>query len=119
MTEPKIYDVALIGAGPASLAASVYASRYKLSNVVIGPELGGYVSTTHLVEDYLGFESITGLELAEKFVAHAKQFGSEILAEKVTNISKDANIFELTTWSDTKLKAKGILIATGTVHNKL
>jgi thioredoxin reductase (NADPH) len=53
--EIKTVDLAIIGAGPAGLAASVYASRYRLGNVVIGPELGGYVSTTHLVEDYLGF----------------------------------------------------------------
>ena len=119
MTETKTYDAALIGAGPAALAASIYASRYRLSNIIIGPEVGGYVSTTHLVEDYLGFPSITGLELAQTFAKHAQAFGAEILQEKVTGIEKHKDAFVLKTWADTTIKARALLIATGTEHNKL
>lgn len=120
----QTYDLAIIGAGPAGLAASVYASRYRLSNLIIGPELGGYVSTTHLVEDYLGYKSVTGLALANDFVKHAEQFGAEILTEKVSAITpnqneKAADRFTLTTWADKKVKAKALLLATGTNHNKL
>ncbi|MDZ4247730.1 MAG: FAD-dependent oxidoreductase [Patescibacteria group bacterium] len=116
------YDLAIIGAGPAGLAASVYASRYKLSNAVIGPELGGYVSTTHLVEDYLGFETITGMDLAEKFSEHAKKFGAELIQEQVSAAERQANgrgDWVLTTWTDRKIRARAVLLATGTKHNKI
>ncbi len=115
----QVRDLAIIGAGPAGLAASVYASRYKLDNVVIGPEMGGYVSTTHLVEDYLGFDSITGLDLSQKFVAHAKSFGAEMLLDKVTGIKRDDETFRLQTWNGKEVSAKALLLATGTEHKHL
>lgn len=116
------YDLAIIGAGPAGLSASVYASRYKLRNAVIGPELGGYVATTHLVEDYLGFDSITGMDLAEKFGAHAKKFGAELVQEQVSAAERRANgrgEWVLKTWTDREIRARAVLLATGTKHNKI
>lgn len=115
----QIYDLAIIGAGPAGLAASVYASRYRLSNIVIGPELGGYVSTTHLVEDYLGFHSISGMDLATAFTEHAKQFGAELLLDKVNDISKDGDVFSMQTWNGKTVQGRNLLLALGTKHNKL
>src|SRR4051812_21398730 len=115
----KQYDLAIIGAGPAGLSASVYASRYRLSNLVIGPELCGYVSTTHLVEDYLGYASVSGLELSQDFAKHAESFGAKILASKVTEIKRNGEHFELTTWDNQQLSARALLLATGTNHNKL
>ena len=67
MNNQRVYDVIIIGAGPAGLAASIYASRYKLSNLVIGKQLGGELSLAHKVENYPGYISISGLELCEKF----------------------------------------------------
>src|SRR5438105_9414042 len=117
MAKTKLYDVAIIGAGPAALSASVYASRYHLKNVIIGPEMGGYVSTTHLVDDYLGFGSITGLELAEKMTKHAQDYGAEIVGEKVTEVTKQGKIFSLKTWGEQIFQARALLIAIGTEHN--
>lgn len=116
---PELFDVAIIGAGPAALSASVYASRYKLSNLVIGPELGGYVSTTHLVEDYLGYQSVTGLDLSKDFVKHAESFGATIAAEKVTEVKRDGDAFVLKSWADKEYRARSLILATGTNHNKL
>lgn len=113
-------DVAVIGAGPAGLGASVYLSRYKLANLVLGPEFGGYVATTHLVEDYLGFDTITGLDLAEKFTAHAKGYDeAEIVNDKVSQIKRQGQEFKLETWSGKQYAARALLIATGTEHDKL
>ncbi|MEX2209510.1 MAG: FAD-dependent oxidoreductase [Patescibacteria group bacterium] len=117
---PDRYDIAIIGAGPAGLAASVYASRYKLTNVVMGPELGGYVSTTHLVEDYLGFQSISGMDLAKHFGDHAKAYDeATLLPEKVTEVSRDGDLFHLKGWAGAELSARAVLVGTGTEHNKL
>ena len=117
--QKKSFDVAIIGAGPAGLAASIYASRYKLSNVIFGHEIGGYVATTHLVEDYLGFETVTGLDLSQHFVKHAEVFGAEIVPEKVTAIESQGDHFALKTWADKDFSARAILIATGTNHKHL
>lgn len=113
------YDLAIIGAGPAGLAASVYASRYKLRNAVVGPELGGYVSTTHLVEDYLGFETISGMDLAGKFTEHAKAFGAELVQEQVSGAERKGKEWILKTWTDKEVRARAVLLATGTKHNKI
>ncbi len=118
-TAPR-YDLAIIGAGPAGLAASVYASRYRLTNAVVGPELGGYVSTTHLVEDYLGFESVSGMDLAKQFSEHAKTYDeATLVAEKVTEVTRDGDLFRLKGWAGAEIAARAVLIATGTVHNKI
>ncbi len=117
---PHRTDVAVIGAGPAGLAASIYLSRYKLSNLVLGPEFGGYVSTTHLVEDYLGFDTISGLDLAEKFTAHAKGYDeAEVVNDKVSTLERKGTEFQLETWSGKSYAARAVIIATGTEHDKL
>ena len=74
------YDVVIIGAGPAGLTAGLYAGRAMLKAVMLERlgEPGGEILNTELVEDYPGFESIFGRELAEKFASHAAKFGAEL-----------------------------------------
>ena len=74
------YDVVIIGAGPAGLTAGLYAGRAMLNAVMLErlAEPGGEILNTELVEDYPGFESILGRELAEKFASHAAKFGTEL-----------------------------------------
>ncbi len=88
---------------------------------MLGPEFGGYVSTTHLVEDYLGFDTIGGLELAERFTAHAKAYPDEaqVLNDKVSTLKRSGREFKLETWSGKEYTARAVIIATGTEHNKL
>ena len=67
----EMYDVAIIGGGVAGLAAAMYAARYNLKTVVVAKDLGGLIQYTHLVENYPGFSSISGMELAKKIEDHA------------------------------------------------
>ncbi len=115
----KIFDVAIIGSGPAGYSASVYASRYNLSNVVFGKLPGGTISEAHKICNYLGFEEITGYEIGEKFFNHAKNFGADIQSKNVVDIKKDKDIFNI--YTDTKdiFKSKTVILATGTVRRKL
>jgi NADH-dependent peroxiredoxin subunit F len=75
----KVYDVAVIGAGPAGLAAAIYAVRKNLSTILIGFDLGGQLGTTYEVANYPGFQLITGPDLVQRFFEHANQYGIERL----------------------------------------
>jgi len=96
MTESEIYDIAIVGSGPAGLTASIYASRYKLKNIVFGKLLGGTITEAHKVCNYPGLKDISGIDLGMSFYDQAKGCGGEYKAESIVNIKKDNDIFILT-----------------------
>ena len=100
MEQTYEYDVVIIGAGPAGLTAGLYAGRAMLRAVMLERlgEPGGEILNTELVEDYPGFESILGRELAEKFASHAVRFGAELRTfATVERVEKGADGFFTTT----------------------
>lgn len=82
------FDLIIIGAGSAGLPAGMYASRYKLKNVVIGAQPGGALATSHKVENWPGVLSAPGKEIMDNFAEHAKTSGSEILQDTVGGVEK-------------------------------
>lgn len=114
-----MYDLIIVGAGPAGLAASIYASRYKLNHIVIGKEIGGLVNEAHEIGNYPGFPSISGTELMQKFVDHARSLGAEIVSDEVVHIHRLDDRFEVETRSGNKYEAKTLIIATGLERRKL
>jgi thioredoxin reductase (NADPH) len=114
-----IYDLAIIGSGPAGLSASVYASRYGIKNVVIGGVSGGLASQTHEIGNWLGTQKITGFEFAQKAVEHAKSYGAEIVASLVDEVKKEEESFILFLSSGKKIQTKAVLLAMGTRHRHL
>jgi len=116
----KFYDLIIIGAGPAGLTASIYASRYHLRHLVISANLGGTIAWAHKVENYPGFSSISGAELSQKFVEHAQSLGAEIKNQDVISIEKnDENSFLVKTNQNQSYQTKTIILATGTKRRKL
>ena len=115
----KIYDIAIVGSGPAGFAASIYASRYKLSNIVFGKLMGGTITEAHKVCNYPGVNDISGLELGMTFYNQAKELGGEYKAEHIVNIEKKDKVFFLTTESNTQYIAKTVILGIGTNRNKL
>jgi len=113
-----IYDLTIIGAGPAGMSASVYASRYKMKNIVIG-QPGGLAATTHEIGNYLGFESITGFEFAQKGEAHVRKYGAEIEYALAKQIKNETDFFKIVLDNGKEIEAKNILIAVGTAHRTL
>ncbi|MGB9576902.1 MAG: NAD(P)/FAD-dependent oxidoreductase [Candidatus Norongarragalinales archaeon] len=110
-----MYDVAIIGGGPAGLSAAIYASRKNLKTVLFEEEiLGGAVSEAWEVENYLGFGKRKGAELASAFVEHAKQFPVEFKEfEKIDSIKKvEEGFFRLST-SSGEYEARAVILATG------
>jgi thioredoxin reductase (NADPH) len=114
-----MYDIAIIGAGPAGLNASIYAARYGLKPVVIGAITGGLAGTTHEIGNWLGSEKITGFQLAQNMLTHAKSYGTSIIERMVEDIKKVDEGFELTIAGAESIQAKTVLLATGTSHRHL
>lgn len=79
-------DLIIIGGGPASLACSIYASRFRINHLIIAKSLGGTVAEAHLVQNYPGIKEITGVELAQKMVDHAQSYGVEIIQDEIIKI---------------------------------
>lgn len=115
-----IYDLIIIGAGPAGITASVYASRFKINHLVIGEIPGGLITEAHSVCNFPGDNKINGFDLMQKMQGHAKELGAEIKEmERVVEIKKEGDEFSLKTESGQNFLAKNILLATGTKHRKL
>ena len=117
----ETYDIIIIGAGIAGYAGAVYAGRLKLKTLVIGKERGGALVTTDVIENYPGFKSITGAELAAKVREHAMEYKDDVkfADDIVTRIDRKDGCFIIYTESKKEYKALAILYATGTKHRKL
>ena len=115
-----MYDLIIIGAGSAGLPAGMYASRYKLKNIIIGEMPGGALSTSHCVENFPGVLSAPGAEIMDNFKKHAENAGSEILQDRVEVVSKiGENHFSVSTMGGKNFDAKRILLATGNTYKML
>lgn len=113
-----MYDIIIIGAGPAGLTAGIYALRANLKVLIIEKEsIGGQISSSPLVENYPGYKSISGLELSNSMYEQYNALGGELEVDEVTKIKKDDD-FTVTTEYD-EYRAKSIIIATGAKHRHL
>jgi thioredoxin reductase (NADPH) len=115
----NIYDLIVIGTGPAGLTASLYASRYQIKHLLIGSQLGGAMAWASMVENYPGFETISGAQLAQKMIEQVKKLGVEVKNTGIMEIKRQGPNFELKTENDEILEAKTLIIATGTQRQKL
>lgn len=114
------FDLAIVGAGPAGLAASVYASRYGIKNVIIGGIPGGLASQTHEIGNWLGTEKISGFEFAQKAQAHAESYEkAQMLNALVDNIEEKDGQFFLLLSNGQKIVANSVLLAMGSRHRHL
>lgn len=115
------YDVIIIGGGPAGLTAGIYTSRERLNTLLLEKEIcGGLPATTDLIENYPGFpEGINGVELMNRFKAHAERFGLEINeSEKVEKIESAGKRIKILT-EEKEYSAYAVIVASGSVPKKL
>ncbi|MCI5942965.1 thioredoxin-disulfide reductase [Ligilactobacillus animalis] len=115
----KKYDVIVIGAGPGGLTAGLYASRANLSVLILDRGIyGGQMNNTAEVENYPGFKSILGPDLAEKMYQGAIQFGAEYAYGSVEKVEVNGDLKQVVTDSET-YEAPVVIIATGSQYRKL
>ena len=108
-----MHDVAILGSGPAGLTAAIYAARANLSTLVFtGDALGGQIATTYDVENYPGFEEITGPDLTMRMQGQAERFGAEIVYDQITEVDFNGPPFTLTGRAAT-YQARSVIVATG------
>ena len=119
--DDTLHDVIMIGAGPSALCAAVYTTREDIDTVLLERGVvGGLAATTDWVDNYPGFaDGIEGLKLAEQLEKQAKRFGADIRYGEVTSIIDRGNYKEIETLMDGTLKARAVLIATGSDYKKI
>lgn len=116
----KVWDVAVVGAGPAGLTAALYAARKNLSTILIALDLGGQVGITHLVTNYPGLPVIEGPELVRMMFEQAYMYGLErMLGERVQNIRVDGRAKVLELVSGKEVKARAVIVASGAEKRRL
>ena len=115
------YDLIIVGAGPAGLCAALYAGRGMLKALTFERGApGGELLNTDLIEDYIGFESIKGWELAQKMAEHAKKFGAEIVTDTVDRVRKTSNGgFDVFTARGDTYHAPAVILTAGGTPVKL
>ncbi|WIY61040.1 thioredoxin-disulfide reductase [Bacillus arachidis] len=119
MSEEKIYDVIIIGAGPAGMTAAVYTSRANLSTLMLERGIpGGQMANTEDVENYPGYESILGPDLSNKMFEHAKKFGAEYAYGDVKEII-DGKEYKTVVAGKKEYKTRAIIVASGAEYKKI
>ncbi len=115
------FDTIIVGGGPAGLCAAMYAGRGLLRAVLLERGIpGGELLNTELIEDYPGFESILGRELAERMTTHARKFGADIRQENVASIARrEDGAFVVSTDSKTVYTAPTVILTAGGTPTKL
>jgi len=109
-----VYDVIIIGGGPAGLAAGIYAKRALMNTLLIEKVgIGGQIIKTHMLENYPGFPEISGMDLMQKMEEHVNKFELEIKFTEVLQI-KDSGSVKTVVTSDSEIETKTVIIATGT-----
>lgn len=108
----QIYDLIIVGAGPAGITAAIYAARKKMNFMVISTNIGGQVVFSSEIENYTGFQYITGEDLVAKFQDHLKKYNFELELDEVKKVEREGEIFRVITNADTYL-SRTVIIATG------
>lgn len=120
MAETDMYDLIIVGGGPAGLSAGVYAMRAALKTVLLEQGVpGGQVAVTEQVDNYPGFIEIGGFELCQKFLEHAKWYGIEIREKQAVAVEPGIDCHSVRLADGTLLKAHALVLATGGTSRKL
>ena len=108
-----LYDVIILGAGPAGLAAAVYTARKLLKTLVITENIGGQALESWAIENYMGYRMITGEDLMRRFEEQARELHIQLELDGVAGVSRDGSSFSVKTATDRSFAGRSLIIATG------
>ena len=116
----EIYDLAILGAGPAGISAAIYAARARLNTLWIERKFaqGGQIVDTYEVDNYPGLPGINGMDLGEKMAAHAEKLGLSPLRENVVSVEDEDGIKVIRTKKN-EYRARAVILAFGAAHRTL
>jgi len=113
-SEARLYDLIIIGGGPAGMTAAVYAARKRLETLLVSKDLGGQTLLTSEIENYMGYQYITGEELAAKFQEQVKQFPIALhVGNGVEKLTAEKGQFSVTTEDERRFQGRTVIIASG------
>jgi len=118
-TAGDIYDVLIIGAGPAGLTAGVYCARKFLKTMIISENIGGQALESWSIENYMGYRMVTGEDLMKKFEEQIQTLDVRLELDRVTGIYQEDGLFTVKTISDAIIKAKSLILTQGKKPRKL
>jgi len=114
----KIYDLIIIGAGPAGVSAGIYAKNFGINCLIIGEISGGLINTAYKVENYPGIFNVNGKELGDKFAEHMEHLKVDLEKTRISQVIKEDGNFKVVSETSEYL-AKSIILALGTETKKL
>lgn len=118
-----LYDVAIVGGGPAGMTAAIYCARKKLKVIMLTKDLGGQAAWSSDIENYLGFSMVTGADLTKHFQDHIQEFSDEItlkfVTQGVTRIEKIIGSFSLKLGDGSEYSSRSVILAPGKIPRKL
>ncbi len=118
-----LYDIIIIGGGPAGISAGIYAARKRLKTLILAEEIGGQSAVSESIENWIGITKISGTDLAKSLRTHMEAYKDDVVelqeGEKVISITHDEALFQVTTATGKIVKSRAVLIASGSSRRKL
>ena len=115
-----VYDLLILGGGPAAMSAAIYAARKMLRIAIVTRDFGGQVRETTEVENWLGFQAINAVDLADMFEQHVTSFDISVsLAVSATKVLKENDVFKVQSDDDKTYSSRALIFATGKRHRPL
>jgi len=115
----ELFDVIIVGAGPAGLTAGVYCARKSLKTLIVSENIGGQALESWAIENYMGYRMISGEDLMKKFEEQVRTQDIRLELDRVEKILKDDSVFVITTVSDAVLKGKSLILTQGKQPRKI
>lgn len=115
----EIYDLIILGSGPAGVSAAVYAERYNLKSTMVGELFGGTVMYPHKITNFPSYSEISGIDLINNFKKHIESMNYNVVDDQIIKVEHQADIFKVYLRKGQVLEGKNILIALGTFRKKL
>jgi NADH-dependent peroxiredoxin subunit F len=118
-TADDVFDVLIVGGGPAGLTAGVYCARKMLNTIILSENIGGQALESWAIENYMGYRMITGEDLMKKFEEQARTLNIRLELDRVVSLTREGNVFLVKTVSDMEARAKTVILTQGKRPRKL